>query len=432
MDPKRLFDFLAASPSCYHAVQALSDRLTQEGYTQLHEADAWTLTAGGKYFVTRNGSSLLAFRVPAGAPAGFLMAAAHTDSPTFKIKHNPEKKAGPYVQLSTEKYGGMLMGTWFDRPLSVAGRVVTAKDGKLETKLVDVDRDLLVIPSVAIHMNRAANDGFKLMANVDTLPLYGMQEAAGSIRSVVAAAAGVQEDEILGEDLSLYVRTRGKVFGAKDEFVLAPQLDDLGCVFGLLEGFLAAEPSGSVPVFCAFDNEEVGSETKQGAASSLLSDTLRRIALALGLGEEGYLRLLAQSFLVSADNAHAVHPNHPEYADMTNTPRMNGGVVIKHNANQKYTTDAVSDAIFSEICAKAGVPVQHFANRSDIPGGSTLGNLSNAHVSMNTVDIGLAQLAMHASYETAGCADVDYMIRALRQFYKTDIITSADGEYQLV
>ena len=287
MDPKRLFDFLAASPSCYHAVQALSDRLTQEGYTQLHEADAWTLTAGGKYFVTRNGSSLLAFRVPAGAPAGFLMAAAHTDSPTFKIKHNPEKKAGPYVQLSTEKYGGMLMGTWFDRPLSVAGRVVTAKDGKLETKLVDVDRDLLVIPSVAIHMNRAANDGFKLMANVDTLPLYGMQEASGSFRSVVAAAAGVKEDEILGEDLSLYVRTRGTVFGAKDEFLLAPRLDDLGCVFGLLEGFLAAAPSGSVPVFCAFDNEEVGSETKQGAASSLLSDTLRRIALALGLGEEG-------------------------------------------------------------------------------------------------------------------------------------------------
>ena len=431
MDPKRLFDFLAASPSCYHAVQALSDRLTQEGYTQLHEADAWTLTAGGKYFVTRNGSSLLAFRVPAGAPAGFLMAAAHTDSPTFKIKHNPEKKAGPYVQLSTEKYGGMLMGTWFDRPLSVAGRVVTAKDGKLETKLVDVNRDLLVIPSVAIHMNRAANDGFKLMANVDTLPLYGMQEASGSFRSVVAAAAGVKEDEILGEDLSLYVRTRGTVFGAKDEFVLAPRLDDLGCVFGLLEGFLAAAPSGSVPVFCAFDNEEVGSETKQGAASSLLSDTLRRIALALGLGEEGYLRLLAQSFLVSADNAHAVHPNHPEYADMTNTPRMNGGVVIKHNANQKYTTDAVSDAIFVEICAKAGVPVQHFANRSDVLGGSTLGNLANAHISMNTVDIGLAQLAMHSSYETAGCADVDYMIRALAAFYQTNIASFGDGEYQL-
>ena len=217
------------------------------------------------------------------------MAAAHTDSPTFKIKHNPEKKSGPYVQLSTEKYGGMLMGTWFDRPLSVAGRIVTAKDGKLETKLVNVDRDLAVIPSVAIHMNRAANDGFKLMANIDTLPLYGMQEASGSFRSVVAKAAGVQEDEVLGEDLSLYVRTRGTCLGAKNEFILAPRLDDLGCVFGLLEGFLAAKASGSVPVFCAFDNEEVGSQTKQGAASSLLSDTLRRIALALGLNEEIFL-----------------------------------------------------------------------------------------------------------------------------------------------
>ena len=307
---EQLFDFLAASPSCYHAVQALAERLERNGYAQLREQDAWALTPGGKYFVTRNGSSLLSFRIPQSAPAGFLMAAAHTDSPTFKIKHNPEKKSGPYVQLSTEKYGGMLMGTWFDRPLSVAGRVVTAKDGKLETKLVDVDRDLAVIPSVAIHMNRAANDGFKFMANIDTLPLYGMQESSGSFRSVVAKAAGVQEDEVLGEDLSLYVRTRGTCLGAKNEFILAPRLDDLGCVFALLEGFLAAKASGSVPVFCAFDNEEVGSETKQGAASSLLSDTLRRIALALGLNEEGYLRMLAQSFLVSADNAHAVHPNH--------------------------------------------------------------------------------------------------------------------------
>ena len=417
MDPKRLFDFLAASPSCYHAVQALSDRLTQEGYTQLHEADAWTLTTGGKYFVTRNGSALLAFRVPAGAPAGFLMAAAHTDSPTFKIKHNPEKKAGPYVQLSTEKYGGMLMGTWFDRPLSVAGRVVTAKDGKLETKLVDVDRDLLVIPSVAIHMNRAANDGFKLMANVDTLPLYGMQEAAGSFRSVVAAAAGVQEDEILGEDLSLYVRTRGTVFGAKDEFLLAPRLDDLGCVFGLLEGFLAAAPSGSVPVFCAFDNEEVGSETKQGAASNFLRDTLRRLTLALGKTEGDYLRWCAGSFLVSADNAHAQHPNHPEFADAQNTPYLNGGVVVKFNANQRYATDAVSAAAFRLLCRETGEQTQTYANRSDLPGGSTLGSISDTRVAVPTVDIGLAQLAMHSAYETMGARDLDSLVRVMTAYF---------------
>ena len=266
-------------------------------------------------------------------------------------------------------------------------------------------------------MNRAANDGFKLMANVDTLPLYGMQEAAGSFRSVVAAAAGVKEDEILGEDLSLYVRTRGTVFGAKDEFVLAPRLDDLGCVFGLLEGILAAAPSGSVPVFCAFDNEEVGSETKQGAASSLLSDTLRRIALALGLGEEGYLRLLAQSFLVSADNAHAVHPNHPEYADMTNTPRMNGGVVIKFNANQRYTTDGVSCALFTAVCREAKAPVQVYANRSDLPGGSTLGSIATTKVSVPSVDIGLAQLAMHSCVETAGAEDLDALVRAMTVYY---------------
>ena len=292
--------------------------------------------------------------------------------------------------------------------------------------LVDVDRDLAVIPSVAIHMNRAANDGFKLMANVDTLPLYGMQEASGSFRSIAAKAAGVQEDEVLGEDLSLYVRTRGTCLGAKNEFILAPRLDDLGCVFGLLEGFLAAKASGSVPVFCAFDNEEVGSETKQGAASSLLSDTLRRIALALGLNEEGYLRMLAQSFLVSADNAHGVHPNHPEYADMTNTPRLNGGVVIKFNANQRYTTDGVSCALFTAVCREAGAPVQVYANRSDMPGGSTLGSIATTKVSVPSVDIGLAQLAMHSCVETAGAEDLDALVKAMTCYYGKTL--KRDGE----
>ncbi len=383
---------------------------------------------GGKYFVTRNGSSLLAFRVPAGAPAGFLMAAAHTDSPTFKIKHNPEKKAGPYVQLSTEKYGGMLMGTWFDRPLSVAGRVVTAKDGKLETKLVDVDCDLLVIPSVAIHMNRAANDGFKLMANVDTLPLYGMQEASGSFRSVVAAAAGVKEDEILGEDLSLYVRTRGTVFGAKDEFLLAPRLDDLGCVFGLLEGFLAAAPSGSVPVFCAFDNEEVGSGTKQGADSSFLTDTMARVGAALGADDAALRAAACRSFMVSADNAHAVHPNHPELADANEAPVLNGGVVVKHSP--RYATDAVSAAAFQEICRRAQVPTQHYANRPDQAGGATLGNIANTKLPVNTVDIGMAQLAMHSCFETMGSRDVAHFVRAVTACYEA-ALTFTDTQVTL-
>ena len=254
----------------------------------------------------------------------------------------------------------------------------------------------------------------------------GMQEAAGSFRGVVAAAAGVKEDEILGEDLSLYVRTRGTCFGAKNEFILAPRLDDLGCVFGLLEGFLAAKASGSVPVFCAFDNEEVGSQTKQGAASSLLSDTLRRIALALGLNEEGYLRMLAQSFLVSADNAHGVHPNHPEYADMTNTPRLNGGVVIKFNANQRYTTDGVSCALFTAVCREAGAPVQVYANRSDMPGGSTLGSIATTKVSVPSVDIGLAQLAMHSCVETAGAEDLDALVKAMTCYYGKTLTRSGE------
>ena len=413
---KSLCDFLNAAHSVYHAQAYLAETLENAGYTRLYEQDEWALAPGGKYFLTRGGSALVAFRVPQGSPKGFLMSASHSDRPTFKVKENFELAAA-YTRMAVERYGGMLISPWLDRPLSIAGRVTVETEAGVETKLLDIDRDLLLIPNVAIHMNRAANDGFKLMANVDTLPLYGMQEAAGSFRSVVAAAAGVQEDEILGEDLSLYVRTRGTVFGAKDEFVLAPRLDDLGCVFGLLEGFLAAAPSGSVPVFCAFDNEEVGSETKQGAASSLLSDTLRRIALALGLGEEGYLRLLAQSFLVSADNAHAVHPNHPEYADMTNTPRMNGGVVIKFNANQRYTTDGVSCALFTAVCREAKAPVQVYANRSDLPGGSTLGSIATTKVSVPSVDIGLAQLAMHSCVETAGAADLDALVRAMTVYY---------------
>ena len=413
---EQLFDFLAASPSCYHAVQALAERLERNGYAQLREQDAWALTPGGKYFVTRNGSSLLSFRIPQSAPAGFLMAAAHTDSPTFKIKHNSEKKSGPYVQLSTEKYGGMLMGTWFDRPLSVAGRVVTAKDGKLETKLVDVDRDLAVIPSVAIHMNRTANDGMKYLANIDTLPLLGGKESGG-ILPIVAKAAGVAESDILGSDLFLYCRGEGTLLGENEEYILSPKLDDLECACGCLEGFLAAKESGNIAVCCIFDNEEVGSSTKQGAGSTFLRDTLRRIALCLGKDEQELQMMLARSFLVSADNAHAQHPNHGEYADPDNCPYMNEGVVIKFNANQRYATDGRSCAVFRAVCENAGVPTQVMSNRSDLPGGSTLGSISDTLVPVSTVDIGLPQLAMHSSWETAGVQDYEFLIRAMTEYF---------------
>ena len=424
---KELLQFIEKSPSTYHVMENVRARLLASGYTELEENARWSLAHGGKYFLTRGGTSCIAFRVPEQTAHGFMLT-----EPCRKIKENPERTAaGHYLQLSTEKYGGMLMAPWFDRPLSVAGHVLVDTEDGIETRLVNIDRDLLVIPSLAIHMNRAANDGVKLLANIDTLPLLGSINHRDCFLKLVAEAADCRPERILGHDLSLYVRQPGVIFGAQEEYLASPKLDDLACVFTTLEGFLAAKSAESIPVLCVFDNEEVGSQTRQGAASTMLRDTLRRVTQSLGMTDGHLARMLDESFLLSCDNAHAQHPNHPEFADAGNCPYLNEGVVLKFNANQRYATSGVSAALYRKLCEKAGAKVQVYANRSDIPGGSTLGNLSNAHVSMNTVDIGLAQLAMHASYETAGCADVDYMIRALRQFYKTNIITSADGEYQL-
>ena len=412
---EQLMDLIEKSPSRYHATANLKNRLTAEGYTALAEDAAWDVRPGGRYVVTRNDSSLLAFRVPEGGITGFALAAAHSDSPTFQIKEHAEKLSARCTVLDTEKYGGMLMNTWFDRPLSVAGRIIVERDGKLEERLVDVDRDLMIIPSVAIHMNRAANDGVKLLANVDTLPLLGC--GAQDLRAIVAEAAGVAPEQILGHDLFLYLRGRGSVLGAEGELIGSPKLDDLACAFALTEGFLQSSPSGAIPVLAVFDNEEVGSETKQGAASNFLRDTLRRLTLALGKTEEDYLRWCAGSFLVSADNAHAQHPNHPEFADAQNTPYLNGGVVVKFNANQRYATDAVSAAAFRLLCRETGEQTQTYANRSDLPGGSTLGSISDTRVAVPTVDIGLAQLAMHSAYETMGARDLDSLVRVMAAYF---------------
>ena len=331
-----------------------------------------------------------------------------------------------YVRLNTERYGGMLCSTWLDRPLSVAGRVVAKQDGRILSRTVCVDRDLLLIPNVAIHMMRGANDNMSYNAGVDMFPLMGSSAVKGSFKKIVADAAGVKEEDIIASDLYLYNRTPASVWGAENEFISAPRLDDLQCAFASLEAFLAAEAKDAIPVLAVLDNEEVGSQTKQGAASTFLYDVLARVCKAL---EMEYIPSISHSFLVSADNAHAVHPNHPEFADAHHRPKMNGGVVIKHNANQRYTTDAVSQAIFASICEAADVPVQYFANRSDMAGGSTLGNIATTQVSLNAVDIGLAQLAMHSSYETAGAKDTEYLITALRRFYSSALTVLGDGEY---
>lgn len=417
---KQLIDFISASPSAYHAVENVRRELDAAGYTELFEGDDWSVTAPGKYYVRRNGSSIIALRLPKPDFRGFMVMAAHSDSPSFKIKWNSDvKAAGMYTMLNVEKYGGMLCSTWLDRPLSVAGRAIVAEGGRMVSRLVNVDRDLAVIPNVAIHMDRSANDGKSYNANVDMLPLIGSAELKTGFKAIVAQSLGVAEDALLAGDLILYPRERGCVWGAENEFVSSARLDDLQCVYGCLRGLLDAADGESAAVLSVFDNEEVGSGTKQGADSSFLEDVLCRVSAALGRSDVQYRALLTNSFMVSADNAHAVHPNHPEYADRNDRPEMNKGIVIKHNANQRYTTDAVSAAAFEAVCRRAEVPVQSFTNRADIAGGSTLGHISAAHVSINTVDIGLAQLAMHSAYETAGAKDTEYLAAAAREFFSS-------------
>lgn len=417
---KELIHFIESSPSCFHAVNFMEDLLLKEQFIQLRENEKWRIQRGGRYFVVRNGSALIAFTVPEQDFPGMRIMASHSDSPSFKIKENPELEAeNHYIRLNVEGYGGMLCAPWFDRPLSVAGRVITKnKDtGNFEARLINIDRDLVMIPSLAIHMNREANKGYSYNIQKDMLPLYGGISAKGTFLKTVADAAGIKEDEILGHDLFLYNRQKGSVWGASQEYISGPRLDDLQCAFASLKGFLAAPRKSFLAVHCVLDNEETGSATKQGAASTFLYDTLTRAYCGLGMTKEDYLIHLADSFMISADNAHAVHPNYTDKADPSNRPFLNGGIVIKFNAGQKYCTDALSAAMFRDICREAGVPVQTFANRSDMAGGSTLGNISNTRVALNTVDIGLPQLAMHSPYETAGAEDTGYLIKAAEKFF---------------
>lgn len=425
---QQLLNFIEKCPSPYHRAETLSKILDENGFTRIYEQDNRALTPGGKYYVLRNYSSVIAFKIPEEVKA-FNIIAAHLDSPTFKIKENPQLKQGPYISLNTERYGGMIYSTWLDRPLSVAGRIMVKEGNSVKQKLVNIDRDLLIIPNLAIHMDRTANDGKKMNPQTDLLPLYALESESVDFYGQIARAAGVEKDDILSDDLFLYNRQKGTILGADSEFVASPKLDDLQCVFAALQGFLSAKDEKSVPILAIFDNEEVGSETKQGARSTFLSDVLYRITKSVGGDRDDMTRFLSNSFMISADNAHALHPNNISVADPTNRPAINGGIVIKYNANQRYTTDAVSSALFKMILDKAGVKYQTFHNRSDILGGGTLGNISNTRVSVNTVDIGLPQLAMHSAYETAGVKDTEDFILASNRFYECEIEKQGDGMY---
>ncbi len=419
---KEMLDFIDASPSCYHVVENLAKELDKAGFTKLDEKEEWKLESGKSYYVTRNGSSIISFKLPVKDYKGFRFMASHSDSPSFKIKENPEmvtEKA--YVRLNVEGYGGMLDAPWFDRPLSIAGRVLTVENGHIKSRLVNVDKDLLMLPSLAIHMNREANKGYSYNAQKDMQPIFGDEEAKDCFWKIIADAAGIEEKDIFGSDLFLYNRVKPTTWGANGEYISSSRLDDQECVYTTFKGFMSAKAKKYVPVHVVFDNEEVGSGTKQGAASTFLKDTLERINESLGKSRQEYHMALANSFMVSADNAHAVHPNYTDKADPVNRPVMNKGIVIKFNANQKYTTDGVSQAFFRTVCENADVPYQIFTNRSDMPGGSTLGNISTTQVAINTVDIGLAQLAMHSPYETAGAKDPVYLAKVSKEFYEADI-----------
>ena len=412
---EKLFDFIEASPNAFFCVDAVKKKLVSEGFCEISLGENTSFEDGGKYFVTKNGSSLIAFKYKRDA-RGFMISATHSDSPTFKYKSTAE--GGDYTKLNVEKYGGMIYYSWLDRPLSLAGRVAVKTPDGIKLTLVNFDKDMLVIPSVAIHLNRGVNDGYKFNPASDMLPLMSIGKA--SVSEEIAKKIGVCAEDILATDLFLYARERGRTVGCDGELLLAPRLDDLECVFASLQGFLSASESKSCPVLAIFDNEEVGSETKQGAASTFLDDVLSQIA------GERYQEMLDSGFMISADNAHAKHPNHPELSDPSSAPTLGGGVVIKYNANQRYTTDAYSAAIVTALAEKCGLKLQNYSNRADMLGGSTLGSISNTRVSVPTVDIGIGQLAMHSAIETSAASDLADAIKLFREFYSSSLVKLGD------
>ena len=416
----KLIELLNKSHSQFHVVYNIKNELLNAGFKEIKENEQFKLELGHNYFVTRNDSSIIAFKIPSEIKDyHFQITAAHNDSPTFKLKQSPLFKVNNTYSLNVEPYGGMIMSTWLDRPLSIAGRVIVKTETGVETKLIDVDKDLLVIPNVAIHMNREVNSGYKFNPAVDLLPLVSSTSKEITINDLLGI-----KNEILAHDLFLYNRDHSKVVGLEDEFLSSPRIDDLGSTYSCLLGLINSKNT-TIDVLAAFDNEEVGSLTRQGANSTFLKDTLKRITKSLGYDCDTHYQALAKSSLLSVDNAHAINPNHPEYSDKTKV-LLNEGVVIKYNANQSYTTDALSSSIVKTLLNNRGHKIQDFSNRSDLRGGSTLGNISNSEVSLVSADIGLPQLAMHSANELCGVKDIDDMVYLIKDYYSTNIIVDKD------
>ena len=416
----KCLDFINESSSMFHVVENVKNKCFN--FIELNEGSKWNLEKGKSYVVSRNGSSVIAFTIGKYMDdLAFNIAASHTDSPTFKLKANGEIEANRALKGNVEAYGGMIVNTWLDRPLRVAGRVCIRNNGRIESVLYDSKEAICSIPNVAIHMNRNLNSGYTYNLQTDMMPLFSATEKKGALVKRICADLNIDVEDYISSDLYLVVDGKGSVWGLNKEFFSSPKIDNLESVYCTLEAFLSSTNEHRVNIYAAFDNEEVGSNTKQGADSTFLNDVMRRIQEGLGYSYEDYLISLAHSMMLSVDNAHAAHYNHPEFFDATNSVHMNQGVVIKSNANQQYTSDAVSIALFTEMCKTNDVPYQFFVNKSDIRGGSTLGNISTSHVAIKSIDIGCAQLAMHSSVECAGVEDVEHMIRACKAFYDSNI-----------
>ena len=421
-----LVDFLYDSPSACHGVKATQNILDKNGFIEIKETDKWDLQAKGKYYVIKNDSALIAFEVGTGniEETGFRLIGAHTDVPGFRIKPNPQMiSEGKYVKLNTEVYGGPILYTWYDRPLSIAGKVSIKGVSPLkpETRLININKPLLIIPSLAIHMNREVNEGYKINKQVDTLPLLGLindeLEKEDYLMNILAEELQVNKEDILNFELGLYEYEKGSLIGMNEELISSGRFDDLWMVFAGVKALVNSKENVATKVMVCIDNEEIGSLTAEGANSTLLSNILERIALGLGKDREGYYRTLANSIMISADLAHAVHPNLGAKHDPTNRPVLEGGPVLKIAASGSYSTDSFNGAVFAGICESVGVPFQKFVNRSDLRGGTTIGPITSANLTIPVIDMGAPVLGMHSIRELASVKDNYYTIKVFTEFF---------------
>ena len=430
---QQLMSFIKKAPTPFQTIEEISNILDSNGFIKLNENEKW-INKSGKFYTIRNNSSIIAFTIPNEInDYHYQICSSHSDSPTFKIKNISEIQ-GPknYTKLNVEMYGGAISYSWLDKPLTLAGRVLIKNGNQIKATNLFIDKDLLIIPSLPIHFNRDVNKGYEFNVQIDLCPILLCEnEKSISLQSIIANYLNIEKENIVSYDLFLVNRQLPVLIGNDNELLSAPRLDDLEASFVSLKSFIDSQNNNSINVYACFDNEEVGSLTKQGANSTFLFDTLNRINILLDKSNEDFYNAISKSFNISFDNAHALHPNRQEKYDVNNCCLLNKGIVIKENASQSYTTDAFSRAIFEQICDTANVPYQSFANRSDTRGGSTLGNLSNQHVSMHTVDIGLAQLAMHSSFETAGSKDTEYAYDAIKNYYSSNIIINNSDSFTI-